>query len=263
MSESRTAFASRYKAVTWARSVLVSSHTPILVSVIAALVVMLYIALFRNYRVNTSIDTQFYLSHSYNYCINGIELDVIFGNVFPFGQGGTIAFGKLAAILQCAALTPFNWSLVAANILSVTGVVLSKIVIFAFLVNQGFNRLGAITFCLALAATEPFVAMANQSKYEYITFFLAVCSLAVQARRQLVLAGLISVLAIEVQPIGIMAPIYLISYELCRIFQSRVFRVDFARVGARRRARSRGLFHLTPRHSDPSGRGFGPCAMGL
>jgi hypothetical protein len=104
-------------------------------------------------------------------------------------------------------------------------------VIFAFLVSEGFSRLGAVTFCLALAATEPFVAMANQSKYEYITFLLAVCGLALAARRQLLLAGLISVLAIEVQPIGIMAPLYLVAYELHGIFQTRVFRVEFARVG--------------------------------
>jgi hypothetical protein len=200
-------------------------------SIIAAFVVAIYALLFENYRINTSIDTEFYLSFSYNYCIKGIDTDVSFGSSFPFGQGGTVAFGKLAAIVQCAALTPFNWSLVAANVLSVTGVVLSMAVIFAFLVNEGFSRFGALTFCLALAATEPFVAMANQSKYEYITFLLAVCGLALAARRQLLLAGLISVLAIEVQPIGIMAPIYLIAYELHRIFQTHGYRVEFARVG--------------------------------
>jgi len=145
-------------------------------------------------------------------------------------MGGTVAFGKLAAIVQCAALAPFNWSLVAANLLSVAGVVLSMAAIFAFLVSEGFGRFGAVTCCLALAATEPFVAMANQSKYEYITFLLAVCGLLLAARRHLFLAGLISVLAIEVQPIGIMAPIYLIAYELSRMFQTRGLRLEFDRV---------------------------------
>ena len=145
-------------------------------------------------------------------------------------MGGTVAFGKLAAMVQCAALAPFNWSLVAANVLSVAGVVLSMAAIFAFLVGEGFSRLGAATCCLALAATEPFVAMANQSKYEYITFLLAVCGLLLAARRHLFLAGLISVLAIEVQPIGIMAPIYLIAYELSRMIQTRRFRLEFDRV---------------------------------
>ena len=145
-------------------------------------------------------------------------------------MGGTVAFGKLAAMVQCAALAPFNWSLVAANVLSVAGVVLSMAAIFVFLVGQGFGRFGAVTCCLALAATEPFVAMANQSKYEYITFLLAVCGLLLAARRHLFLAGLISVLAIEVQPIGIMAPIYLIAYELSRMIQTRRFRLEFDRV---------------------------------
>ena len=105
--------------------------------------------------------------------------------------------------------------------LSVAGVVLSMAAIFVFLVGEGFGRLDAVTCCLALAATEPFVAMANQSKYDYITFLLAVCGLLLAARRHLFLAGLISVLAIEVQPIGIMAPIYLVAYELSRMIQVR------------------------------------------
>ena len=205
-------------------------YTPISVSIIAILVVAVYAALFGNYRANLAIDTPFYLSYSYNYCVNGISTDASFGISFPVGQGGTVAFGKLAAIVQCAALAPFNWSLVAANVLSLAGVVLSMAAIFAFLVGEGFGRLAAVTCCLALAATEPFVAMANQSKYEYITFLFAVCCLFLAARRHLFLAGLISVLAIEVQPIGIMAPIYLIAYELNRMIRTRRFRVEFDRV---------------------------------
>jgi hypothetical protein len=200
------------------------------VSIIAVLVVTVYATLFDNFRPITAIDTQFYLSFSYNYCMKGIDTDASFGSSFPYGPGGTVAFGKLAAMVQCAALAPFNWSLVAANVLSVAGVVLSMIAIFAFLVSEGFGRFGAVTCCLALAATEPFIAMANQSKYEYITFLLAICGLLLAARRHLLLAGLVSVLAIEVQPIGIMAPIYLISCEVSRMIQTRRFRLEFDRV---------------------------------
>jgi hypothetical protein len=207
-----------------------NKYTLMSVSIIGVLIITVYATLFGNYRVNTAIDTQFYLSYSYNYCVKGIDTDITFGVSFPFGPGGTVAFGKLAAIVQCAALSPFNWSLVAANVLSVAGVVLSMIAIFAFLVGEGFDRFGAVTCCLALAATEPFVAMANQSKYEYITFLLAVCGLVLAARRHLLVAGLISALAIEVQPIGIMAPVYLIAYELSRTFQTGRFRIEFDRV---------------------------------
>ena len=211
-------------------SLAAGKYTPIPVSVIAALVVTVYATLFENYRVNLAIDTPWYLSFSYNYCMKGIDTDPTFGVPFPGGMGGTVAFGRLAATVQCAALAPFNWSLVAANVLSVAGVVLSMAAIFAFLVGEGFGRFGAVTCCLALAATEPFVAMANQSKYEYITFLFAVGGLLLAARRHLLLAGLISVLAIEVQPIGIMAPIYLIAYELSRMIQTRRFRLEFDRV---------------------------------
>jgi len=204
-------------------------YTPISVSIVTVLVVAVYATLFGNFRP-LAIDTPWDLSFSYNYCMKGIDTDVTFGSQFPSGMGGTVAFGKLAAMVQCAALTPFNWSMVAANVLSVAGVVLSMAAIFAFLVNQGFSRFAAVTCCLALAATEPFVAMANQSKYEYITFLLALCGLLLAARRYLLLAGLISVLAIEVQPIGIMAPVYLIAYELSRMIQKRQFRVEFDRL---------------------------------
>jgi hypothetical protein len=201
------------------------------VAIIAALVAAVYATMFGNYRANLAIDTQWDLSFSYNYCMKGIDTDATFGLSFPNGMGGTVAFGKLAAMVQCAALAPFNWSLVAANILSVAGVMLSMAVIFAFLVNQGFSRFAAAMCCLALAATEPFVAMANQSKYEYITFLLAACSLLLLARGHLLLAGLVSVLAIEAQPIGIMAPIYLVSFELSRMIQTRrSFRFEFDRI---------------------------------
>jgi hypothetical protein len=197
---------------------------------IAALVVAVYATLFGNYRVNLAIDTPWDLSFSYNFCVKGINTDVTFGVQFPGGMGGTVAFGKLAAMVQCAALAPFNWSLVAANVLSVAGVVLSMAAIFVFLAGEGFGRFEAVTCCLGLAATEPFVAMANQSKYEYVTFLLAVCGLILAARRHLFLAGLVSVLAIEVQPIGIMAPIYLIAYELSRMVQTRRFGLEFDRL---------------------------------
>jgi hypothetical protein len=211
-------------------SLAVGKYKPISVSIIAVLVVAVYVILFGNYRVNLAIDTPWNLSFSYNYCMKGLDIADTFGVAFP-GSGGVIAFGKLAAMVQCAALAPFNWSLVAANVLSVAGVVLAMAVIFAFLMSQGFGRLEAVTCCLALAATEPFVAMANQSRYDYVTFLLAVCGLLLAARRHLLLAGLISALAIEVHPIGIMAPIYLIAYELTRMIQIRRFRLEFSGVG--------------------------------
>ena len=208
-----------------------NKYSPISVSIVAVLVVAVYATMFGNCRPHTSIDTPWYLSYSYNYCIKGISSDASFGSTLPFGLGGgTVVSGKLAAMLQCAVLAPFHWSLVAANVLSVAGVVLSMAAIFAFLVGEGFCRLSAVTCCLTLAVTEPFVAMASQSRYDYITFLLAVCALLLAARRQLFFAGLISVLAIEVHPIGIMAPIYLIAYELSRMIQARRFRLEFDRA---------------------------------
>jgi len=207
-----------------------NKYSMISVSIVAILVVAVYAVMFGNYRPHTAVDTPWELSWSYNYCIRGIDTDVTFGTTFPTGPGGTVAFGKLAAMVQCAALAPFNWSLVAANVLSVAGVALSMAVIFTFLVGEGFGRLGAVTCCLTLAATEPFVAMANISRYDYVTFLLAVCGLLLAARRHLLLSGFISTLAIEVHPIGIMAPIYLIAYELGRMIQARRYHLELGGV---------------------------------
>jgi len=227
----------RYRARTAASArtliravIYANKYSPVSVSIVAIFVLAVYAIMFGNYRPHTSIDTQWSLSYSYNFCVKGIDTDPTFGAPFPIGQGGTVAFGKLAAMVQCASLAPFNWSLVAANVLSVVGVVLSMVAIFAFLVGEGFSRLSAVTCCLTLAVTEPFVAMASQSRYDYITFLLAVCGLLLAARQQLVVAGLISVLAMEVHPIGIMGPIYLIAYELSRKIQTRQLRLEFDRV---------------------------------
>ena len=99
----------------------VGRYTPMSVLIIAVLVVVVYAALFGVYRCNVAIDTPWDLSFSYNYCVKGIDTDPTFGSIFPNGMGGTVAFGKLAALVQCAALSPFGWSLTAANVLSVAG----------------------------------------------------------------------------------------------------------------------------------------------
>src|SRR5690348_12341818 len=128
-------------------------YTKMSVAVITSLVVAVYAARFAVYRSNVAIDTPWDLSFSYNYCVKGVDTDATFAIAFPGGMGGTVAFGKLAAIVQCAALTPFGWSLAAANVLSIACVVLSMAAIFVFLVGEGFDRLGAAACCLGLAAT--------------------------------------------------------------------------------------------------------------
>jgi len=141
----------------------VGNYTPLSVLVLVALLLAVYATRFRNYRANLTIDTSWCLSFDCNYCMKDIGKDVPFGAHFPSGMDGTVVFGKLAALVQYAVLAPFDWSLVAANILSAGGAALSMGVIFVFLVGEGLSQLGAATCCPVLAATEPFVAMANPS----------------------------------------------------------------------------------------------------
>src|ERR1700741_4664083 len=72
-------------------------YTPAGVSIIGVFVALVYATLFGVYRCNLAIDTPWYLSISYNYCMKGIDTDATFGGAFPFAMGGTVAFGKLAA----------------------------------------------------------------------------------------------------------------------------------------------------------------------
>jgi hypothetical protein len=78
-------------------------YTPISVSLIAVFVVAVYVTMFENYRANHAIDISWDLSFSYNYCMKSLATDATVGSVFPGGMGGTVAFGKLAAMVQCAA----------------------------------------------------------------------------------------------------------------------------------------------------------------
>src|SRR5215467_8054526 len=111
----------RYRARTAASArtliravIYANKYSPVSISIVAIFVLAVYAIMFGNYRPHTSIDTQWSLSYSYNFCVKGIDTDPTFGAPFPIGQGGTVAFGKLAAMVQCASLAPFNWSLVAA-----------------------------------------------------------------------------------------------------------------------------------------------------
>src|SRR5215467_7339994 len=86
---------SRYytRMAAWPRSLVraaiyMNEYSTISVSIVAVLVVAVYAAMFGNYCPHTLIDTPWYLSYSYNYCIKGISNDVSFGSTLPFGLGG-------------------------------------------------------------------------------------------------------------------------------------------------------------------------------
>jgi hypothetical protein len=154
-----------------------------------------------------NIDDPWFLSFSYGLCHRRSELDLAFGGRFPNGMGGTIAFGKLAAYTQCAVFDLFGWTRTALE-------VLSKSVSFAGLALLGFflYRIGVreriiLCYLVAFAALEPFFGMADQAKYECFTFLLLSGSLLLVSHGRYFLAGLAAAAAVEIQPMGIMAPV--------------------------------------------------------
>jgi hypothetical protein len=92
--------------------------------------------------------------------------------------------------------------------------VLSKIVSFAglvllglFLYRIGIGKRIILCYLVAFAALEPFFGMASQAKYECFTFLLLFGSLLLVLHKRYFLAGLVAAMAVEIQPMGIVAPV--------------------------------------------------------
>jgi hypothetical protein len=107
----------------------------------------------------------------------GIDTDTTFESVFPGGMGSTVAFGKLAAMVQCAALAPFNWSMVAANVLSVGRRRAEHGRDLRLPRESRFQSLRGRQVLPGTCGDRAVCRNRESIQYEYITFLLAVCGL--------------------------------------------------------------------------------------
>ncbi|WP_158045983.1 hypothetical protein [Skermanella pratensis] len=172
----------------------------------AALAILYYVALWGIYRPY-NIDDPWFLAYSYSLCHRQSELDLAFGNKFPNGMGGTIAFGKFAAYAQCAFFDRFGWTRTSLE-------VLSKLVSFAglgllslFLARIGVGRRMVLCYGIAFIVLESFFGMASQAKYECFVFLLMSGSLLLASLGRPFMAGFVAALAVEIQPMGIVVPV--------------------------------------------------------
>jgi hypothetical protein len=181
---------------------------------LTALLAAAYVLLWNKYRLY-NVDDPWFASLSYNLCHKHSELDDAFGSRFPNGMGGTIVFGKLAAYPQCAFYNLFGWTQTSLQIFAKLTSLAGVILIALALLKAGFERGLVWFFAISFVAMEPFFNMANQGRYESVTFLFMGAALLLVAYGRIPFAGFISAAAVEIQPIGIvvslLAAIFLLS----------------------------------------------------
>jgi hypothetical protein len=82
-----------------------------------------------------------------------------------------------------------------------------RVVLIALaLLKVGFERSLVGFFAISFIAMEPFFNMANQGRFESVTFLFAGAALLLIAYGRIAIAGFVSAAAVEIQPIGIVVP---------------------------------------------------------
>lgn len=168
---------------------------------IAALAIV-YVAILGRYRA-FDLDNSWYLSFSYDQVIRHISTDTFALEVFPHGMGGTVAFGKLAALLQGAVLSLTGWSQTPAILISIVFALLSLLLFARTFRRLGFSDNFTACFLTLLGLIDPFLAVSQKARYEFLSVFLLALALWLGARRLIFLSAFVAALATEIQPAAI------------------------------------------------------------
>jgi len=180
----------------------------------AGLTFLFHVALWGHYRPY-NIDDPWFLSYTYNLCHRQSELDLAFGGRFPNGMGGTIAFGKFAAYIQCSFFDLSGWTRNALEALSRTVSYIGLALLGIFLSRIGIGKATALCLLVTFAALEPFFGMASQARYDCFTFVLLFASLLMASCGRNYLAGFTAAAAMEIQPMGILASVIVGLFIAC------------------------------------------------
>lgn len=167
-----------------------------------ALLAIVYVAILGRYRAY-DLDDSWYLSFSYDQVVRHISTDTFALEVFPHGMGGTVAFGKLAALLQGAVLSLTGWSQTPAIVISIVFALLSLLLFARTLRRVGFSDNFIACFITLLGLLDPFLAVSQKARYEFLSVFLLALALWLGARRLVFLSAFVAALATEIQPAAI------------------------------------------------------------
>lgn len=180
----------------------------------ACLVLLVYTLLHGIYRYN-NIDDSWTLSYSYNYCQAGTTQDWRIGgeSISMNNPGGLLSFGRVASWVQCGFLDKVGWSRQNGHLLSSLFTLLSVGLWFLIARKLKLSVALALTFCISLLLYEPIFQLANQSRSDFFAMFLVSAALYSWLSRFYVVAGLLSLMAIETHPLGVMAGVYIAAME--------------------------------------------------
>ena len=170
--------------------------------ILIAFLGLLYLALLGKYS-GFELDNIWFLSFSHSFWVDHIPIDTFMLTQFPDGMGGVIAFGKLAAVLQGAVLNLAGWSLANAILISVAFTLFSLVLLAQTCRRIGFSANFTLCYIAFLGFTEPFVAMSQRARYEFLAVFLLSLALWLAARDRPTLAIFIGALATEIEPTAI------------------------------------------------------------
>lgn len=161
-----------------------------------------YLLMFQRYRPY-DIDNPWFLSFSYNTCVEHIYTDQFMNVRFPGGMDGTQLFGKLAAYTQCGVLGLTGWNQWCAVILAATLVVLSLGMWWLQLRKLEYSDSFNVCFLVAAGISEPFLSTANKFRYEHLSFALLSLGLLLISYRKPLWGMFVAALAVEMEPIAL------------------------------------------------------------
>jgi hypothetical protein len=179
--------------------------------VLIALLGLLYLALMGKYSA-LELDNIWFLSFSHSFWVDHISTDGFMLSTFPSGMGGVVAFGKIAAFLQGSVLNVVGWSLTHAILISIF-FTLCSLVLFAQTCRQlGFSANFTLCYVALLGFSEPFVAVSQRARYEFLIVFMMAVALWLAARQRPALAVFAAALATEIEPVGVVVVLATVTF---------------------------------------------------
>ena len=168
-----------------------------------------------------NVDDPWTLSFLYNWLTYGTVVDVTFGNATSGsgGQNGLEHFGKLQALLYGPVLEVTNWSRNVAHNISSLLIFLTIPMWWQIIRRISSNTVPAAVFALCLFVSEPIVTASNETRPDALAFFLVSGAVFATSRGSYFVAGLLSLLAFEVHPMGAISVLYSLAIYLSRTAQ--------------------------------------------
>jgi hypothetical protein len=178
---------------------------------------LLYLALMGKYSA-FELDNVWFLSFSHSFWVDHISTDGFMLSTFPSGMGGVVAFGKIAAFLQGNVLNVVGWSLMHAILISILFTLFSLVLFAQMCRRLGFSANFTLCYVALLGFSEPFVAVSQRARYEFLMVFLMAVALWLAARQRPGLAVFAAALATEIEPVGVVVVLATVTF----LFSSEV-----------------------------------------